>query len=111
MYWKTSKTLRFIVLNRLISLLLDKVLMSREKKDGWHLLESTMENPQPENATCPSSKHWPIQCPCIEAHKAAKMDLVDALILCLPLQWQSITGIRRSRNSSTSRTTGLEFGL
>src|SRR5438045_9230698 len=79
MYWKTSKTLGFIVLNRLISLLLDEVLMSREKKDGRHLLESTMENPQPENATCPSSKCWPIQCPCIEAHKAAKMDLVDGI--------------------------------
>jgi SNF2 family DNA or RNA helicase len=52
-----------------------------------HLTPGTKENPQPENARCPSQSMWGVQCPCIKGSLSAtllKLINVGPVLIAVP---------------------------
>lgn len=115
---KTQETIAFLNTMNLIDRSWADVDASRRTgSEVRHLRKGTASKPQPENATCPSSRlggqnknRWGIQCPCIDSGIIARYDirrLPGPAVILVPLanlatwanEWTEIMGA----NDSPSR--------
>ena len=71
---QTIQLLGVISLNRVLEIVHRDVSDARQKKDYTrHLKKGTKDEPQPDDAKCPSGNQYGIECACVDAGPAARM--------------------------------------